>query len=46
VRGSHGRLTEGEDAPLVLSNEPALLPEGPVQATGFKDLVLMHVFAP
>jgi hypothetical protein len=46
VKGSHGRLTEGDDAPLVISSEPALLPEGPVPATGFKDIVLAHVFAP
>jgi predicted AlkP superfamily pyrophosphatase or phosphodiesterase len=46
VKGSHGRLTEGDDAPLVMSSDPALLPEGPVPATGFKDIVLAHVFAP
>ncbi|HEX2256293.1 MAG TPA: alkaline phosphatase family protein, partial [Afifellaceae bacterium] len=45
VRGSHGRLTErDEDSPLVISSRPDLLPEGPLPATGFKQLVLDHVF--
>jgi predicted AlkP superfamily pyrophosphatase or phosphodiesterase len=45
VRGSHGRL--GDDAghgPLVISSAPDLLPQGAVAATGFKELVLAHVF--
>jgi hypothetical protein len=28
----------------VISSEPYLLPQGPVQATDFKRLVLAHVF--
>jgi predicted AlkP superfamily pyrophosphatase or phosphodiesterase len=45
VRGSHGRLTDrAEQGPLVISNAPDLLPDGPVVATGFKQLVLAHVF--
>ena len=45
VRGSHGRLTDRPEAgPLFISSEPELLPEGPVQATQVKDLLLAHVF--
>jgi predicted AlkP superfamily pyrophosphatase or phosphodiesterase len=45
VRGSHGRLTDRpEDGPLVISSRPDLLPEGALPATGFKQLVLDHVF--
>ena len=45
MKGSHGRLTDDpEDGPLVISSEPDLLPEGPVAATAFKELVLDHVF--
>ncbi|MEM7025048.1 MAG: nucleotide pyrophosphatase/phosphodiesterase family protein [Pseudomonadota bacterium] len=45
VRGSHGRVTDQpEHGPLVISSEPDLLPEGAVEATSFKDLVLAHVF--
>ena len=32
--------------PVVLSNEPGLLPDGPLPAATFKDLILAHVFAP
>jgi predicted AlkP superfamily pyrophosphatase or phosphodiesterase len=47
VKGSHGLPTEREeDGPLVASSAPHLLPEGPVAATAFKELVLAHVFAP
>jgi hypothetical protein len=46
VRGSYGRLTDDLDhRPLVISSVPDLLPEGAVQAIGFKDLVLDHVFS-
>ncbi len=46
VRGSHGRVTDDPAmGPLVISSQPALLPEGRVAATGFKDLVLRHLFA-
>jgi predicted AlkP superfamily pyrophosphatase or phosphodiesterase len=45
VKGSHGRLTDrAEDGPLVISSRPDLLPEGALPATGFKQLVLDHVF--
>ena len=47
VRGSHGRLTDEPDAgPLVISSAPHLLPQGPVPATAFKDLMLAHLFEP
>ncbi|MCS6877940.1 MAG: alkaline phosphatase family protein [Geminicoccaceae bacterium] len=47
VKGSHGLLIEDEkEGPIVASSEPRLLPEGPIPATAFKDLVLAHVFAP
>jgi predicted AlkP superfamily pyrophosphatase or phosphodiesterase len=47
VKGSHGRLTDrADDGPLVISSEPALLPDGPVAAASFKQLVLDHVFGP
>ncbi len=46
VKGSHGRPTgDPQDGPLVISSRPDLLPEGPVAATAFKQLVLDHVFA-
>ena len=45
VKGSHGRPTDDpEDGPLVIGSEPELMPDGPIAATGFKDLVLDHVF--
>lgn len=45
VRGSHGLLTEREaDGPLVISSEARLLPDGPVEAISFKDLLLAHLF--
>jgi predicted AlkP superfamily pyrophosphatase or phosphodiesterase len=45
VKGTHGRLVDDPaDGPLVISSEPDLLPQGPVAATGFKQLVLDHVF--
>jgi predicted AlkP superfamily pyrophosphatase or phosphodiesterase len=46
VKGSHGRITTGDDVPLVMSNDPDLLPQDAVHATRFKELVLNHVFAP
>ena len=47
VKGSHGRLTDREaDGPVFLSSDAALLPPGAVAATGVKDLVLNHIFAP
>ena len=45
VKGTHGRITDTPDhGPLVISSEADLLPEGAVDATGFKALVLDHVF--
>jgi hypothetical protein len=44
VKGSHGRPTMDEDAPLLMSNAPRLLPEGRVAATAVKDIILSHVF--
>jgi hypothetical protein len=45
VKGSHGLITPAaDDGPLVISSAPELLPDGPVAATAFKDLVLDHVF--
>src|SRR5262249_3395349 len=45
VKGSHGRPTANEeDGPLLMSNAPLLLPEGPVAATAVKDIILAHVF--
>jgi predicted AlkP superfamily pyrophosphatase or phosphodiesterase len=45
VRGSHGRLVDDPArGPLVISSEPRLVPDGPVAATGVKNMVLAHVF--
>lgn len=45
VRGSHGRPTDDpREGPLVISSRPELLPEDTVPATGFKQLVLDHLF--
>jgi len=45
VKGTHGRITDDPDhGPLVISSEAGLLPEGPVEATDFKALVLNHIF--
>jgi hypothetical protein len=45
VQGSHGRLPDDpRQGPLLISSEPALLPEGTVEATAVKALVLDHVF--
>jgi predicted AlkP superfamily pyrophosphatase or phosphodiesterase len=45
VKGSHGRITDDpEHGPVVISSAPDLLPDGPVAAIAFKDLVLDHVF--
>jgi predicted AlkP superfamily pyrophosphatase or phosphodiesterase len=45
VKGSHGRLeADPQKWPVLLSSEPALLPEGRVHATDVKDIVLRHVF--
>jgi predicted AlkP superfamily pyrophosphatase or phosphodiesterase len=47
VKGSHGRPTEGKDAPLLISNAsnaPMLVPDRAIAATAVKDIVLAHVF--
>jgi predicted AlkP superfamily pyrophosphatase or phosphodiesterase len=45
VRGSHGRLADDPGhGPLVISSEADLLPDGEVEATAFKQLMLDHVF--
>jgi predicted AlkP superfamily pyrophosphatase or phosphodiesterase len=45
VKGSHGRPTDDPaDGPVFLSNEPSLVPDGPVDATEVKGIVLEHVF--
>jgi predicted AlkP superfamily pyrophosphatase or phosphodiesterase len=47
VKGSHALITaDPDDGPVVISNDGGLLPQGPVPATSFKDLVLAHVFSP
>ena len=46
VKGSHGRLTDApEHGPLVISSRADRLSGRPVEATGFKQLVLDHVFS-
>lgn len=44
VRGSHGRLspTPGK-GPLIGSNRPELIPEGPISATDVHDVLLSHL---
>jgi hypothetical protein len=45
VKGSHGRPTDDPAAgPLLISSEPGLLPDGPVDATQVKALLLDHLF--
>ncbi len=45
VKGSHGRLTDrDEDGPVLITGDPALLPDGPVAPTEVKDLILRHIF--
>ena len=47
VKGSHGVLTNDPmDGPLVMSDTPEAMPpdDTPVLATGFKNIVLNHVF--
>lgn len=46
VKGSHGRTSDDPDhGPLVISSRPDHLPQGAIEATAFKRLVLSHVFA-
>lgn len=45
VRGSHGRAdTPPERSPVLISSEPDLMPQGPVEAAMVKELMLTHVF--
>ncbi|CAO3440596.1 alkaline phosphatase family protein [Azospirillum endophyticum] len=45
VKGSHGRPTDRAEAgPLLISSDPALLPDGPIPAEGVKGLILAHLF--
>lgn len=45
VRGSHGlRPASAAEGPLIISSEPDLLPDGPVEATAVRDILLAHVF--
>ncbi len=45
VKGSHGRADlPAEDGPLFLSSEPHLVPDGIVDATDVKRLMLSHIF--
>ena len=45
VKGSHGRITDEDDAgPLIITSDAALMPDGEVHATDVKELVLAHVF--
>jgi predicted AlkP superfamily pyrophosphatase or phosphodiesterase len=45
VRGSHGRVTDRpEDGPVFMTSSPELLPDGDVEATAVKELLLAHVF--
>ena len=47
VKGSHGRADgPREHGPLFLSSEPHLVPEGVVDATEVKTLMLSHIFDP
>jgi hypothetical protein len=45
VKGSHGLApAREEEGPVIVSSEARLLPDGPVDATDVKALVLDHVF--
>jgi predicted AlkP superfamily pyrophosphatase or phosphodiesterase len=44
VKGSHGRLPDrADDRPVVMSTEPTLLPQGELEATEIKPLILAHL---
>jgi predicted AlkP superfamily pyrophosphatase or phosphodiesterase len=46
VKGSHGRLTDdAKHGPLLMTTEPALLPDQPLKATDFPQVLLDHLFA-
>lgn len=45
VRGSHGRpVDDPERGPLLMSNAPELLPDGPVESTAVRGVILRHLF--
>ena len=45
VKGSHGRPTDDPaHGPILISSNASMLPEGEVESTDFKELVLRHVF--
>ncbi|MDB3935344.1 alkaline phosphatase family protein [Granulosicoccus sp.] len=45
VKGSHGRPTDDPaHGPVLISSDATLVPEGEVESTDFKELVLRHVF--
>ena len=45
VKGSHGRVTDrADDGPVFMTSSPELVPEGDVDATSVKELLLAHVF--
>jgi predicted AlkP superfamily pyrophosphatase or phosphodiesterase len=45
VKGSHGRVTDRpEDGPLIIGSQAHLLPDGPVSATAFKQVLLDYLF--
>lgn len=45
VRGSHGRPTDrAHDGPLLISNAPALVPEGALAVTDVRRIALDHLF--
>ena len=47
VKGSHGRLTDDPArGPVFISGDPSLVPEGEVEATAVKELLLEQVFRP
>src|SRR4029079_5594465 len=47
VKGSHGRRTDDPaQGPVFISGDPSLVPEGEVEATAVKALLLEQVFRP
>lgn len=45
VKGSHGRLTNRpEDGPVLIGSEGDLLPDGDIEATQVKDIILDYLF--
>jgi predicted AlkP superfamily pyrophosphatase or phosphodiesterase len=46
VKGSHGRhATKEPDGAVFVTSEPTLLPDGPIEATQVKSLILDHIFS-